>query len=156
LLQAINYLHKKGIVHRNICAENIVFEDKAHQYLRLLGFSSSSHFKKNQSFNELKGVPYYIAPEVIKRNYNNACDIWSCGVLLYIMLVGFPPFPGESDHEILNNVLEGNLTFEEPEWEFISTKAKDFIRKLMEYDHTKRISAEEALKDPWLEYQTSK
>eukprot|EP00330_Aristerostoma_sp_ATCC50986_P004832 CAMPEP_0114590524 /NCGR_PEP_ID=MMETSP0125-20121206/12765_1 /TAXON_ID=485358 ORGANISM="Aristerostoma sp., Strain ATCC 50986" /NCGR_SAMPLE_ID=MMETSP0125 /ASSEMBLY_ACC=CAM_ASM_000245 /LENGTH=72 /DNA_ID=CAMNT_0001788083 /DNA_START=985 /DNA_END=1203 /DNA_ORIENTATION=+ len=72
------------------------------------------------------------------------------------MLVGFPPFPGESDHEILNNVLEGNLTFEEPEWEFISTKAKDFIRKLMEYDHTKRISAEEALKDPWLEYQTSK
>ena len=95
--------------------------------------------------NQKFGTPYYIAPEVLKKNYTSKCDIWSIGVILYILLCGYPPFNGANDKQIIEAVLKGKFTLEEPEWEDISEDAKDLVKKLLEYDPKKRISAGDAL-----------
>mmetsp|Transcript_20714 Transcript_20714/g.18121 ORF Transcript_20714/g.18121 Transcript_20714/m.18121 type:complete len:94 (-) Transcript_20714:1312-1593(-) len=92
--------------------------------------------------NKKFGTPYYIAPEVLDRNYNEKCDIWSCGVILYIMLSGFPPFNGDTDREIMKKVKEGHYSFDYEEWDVVSDEAKNLISKMMEKDINKRYSAE--------------
>ncbi len=92
---------------------------------------------------------FYIAPEVLKKNYNEKCDIWSCGVILYALLCGFLPFESSDDHIIFSKILRCQLSFESSEWKNISPQAKALIRKLLNLDIDKRPSALEALKDPW-------
>lgn len=104
---------------------------------------------------KLGGV-YYLAPEVIKGSYTEKCDIWSCGVILYIILSGYPPFSGNDDEKIEKNILSGEFNFKGNEWTHVSEEAKDFIKKLLEFDENKRISAEEALQDPWFQSQRKK
>jgi calcium-dependent protein kinase len=100
------------------------------------------------------GTPYYIAPEVLKKNYTEKCDIWSIGVILYILLCGYPPFNGANDKQIIEAVLRGKYTLDEPEWEDISDEAKDLVRKMLEYDPVKRISASDALQHKWIKTHT--
>ncbi|EGR33331.1 protein kinase domain protein [Ichthyophthirius multifiliis] len=100
--------------------------------------------------NQRLGTPYYIAPEVLQSQYDNKCDIWSCGVILYIMLSGILPFNGTTNDEIVENVKQGKLSFENEEWNYISQQAKNFIRKMLELDPTQRLSASQALQDPWI------
>ena len=95
------------------------------------------------------GTPYYIAPEVLQGNYTEKCDLWSIGVILYIMLCGTPPFNG-TDREILNKVRKGNWTFRGQVWNSTSNEAKDLVEKLLNKDHSKRLSAVEALQHPWI------
>lgn len=95
------------------------------------------------------GTPYYIAPEVLKESYNEKCDIWSCGVIFYILLTGIPPFNGANDEEILSKVLDGYFHFKPPTFKSVSSQCKDLIRKLLSYDVKKRITATEALSHPW-------
>jgi calcium-dependent protein kinase len=90
------------------------------------------------------GTPYYISPDVLSGSYGLGADIWSAGCILYIMLCGYPPFNGESDDEILNNVMKGNLTFEDEDWSEISREAKDLIRRMITCPE-KRVTAMEAL-----------
>jgi calcium-dependent protein kinase len=97
------------------------------------------------------GTPYYIAPEVLAKNYNNKCDIWSCGVITYIVLSGIPPFNGASDQEIMKKVKVGKFSFTDPVWNNISDHAKDFITQLLTKDPQKRPSADQALKHTWIE-----
>lgn len=87
------------------------------------------------------------------KNYDEKCDIWSCGVILYIILCGYPPFNGPSDKKILEQVMIGRYEFEGDEWSVVSDEAKEFISRLMQYDPMQRYSAEEALADPWLTKQ---
>jgi calcium-dependent protein kinase len=96
------------------------------------------------------GTPYYIAPEVLKKKYTAKCDIWSIGVILYILLCGYPPFNGANDKQIIDAVLKGKYTLDEPEWDDISADAKDLVRKMLEYDPSKRISAADALQHKWI------
>ena len=96
------------------------------------------------------GTPYYIAPEVLKKNYSEKCDIWSIGVVMYVLLCGYPPFNGANDKAIIESVLKGKYSLDEPEWDDISEEAKDLIKKLLDYDPAKRISAGEALQHPWI------
>ena len=96
------------------------------------------------------GTPYYIAPEVVKKNYDNKCDLWSCGVIMYILLCGYPPFDGEDDDKIMASVVKGEFSFDSDEWLGISADAKNLITKLLTKDPKKRYSAEQALKDPWI------
>lgn len=91
-----------------------------------------------------------MAPEVLKEKYTNKCDLWSCGVILYILLAGYPPFAGDNDDEILKKVESGKYNLNEPELSAVSNDAKNLIKKLLTYNPENRISAEEALKDPWL------
>ncbi len=100
--------------------------------------------------DEKLGTPYYIAPEVLNKKYNQKCDIWSCGVILYIILSGIPPFNGASDQEIMKKVRVGKFSCSDPCWSSISDKAKDLITKLLTYDVDQRPSAEDALKHPWI------
>ena len=92
----------------------------------------------------------YIAPEVLKNSYNEKCDIWSCGVILYTMLFGRPPFFGKTEAEVEEKILRGTFTFPNKEGNAVSREAKQFIQKLLTYSATQRYSAAEALKDPWL------
>jgi calcium-dependent protein kinase len=95
------------------------------------------------------GTPYYIAPEVIKGKYNEKCDIWSCGVIMYIMLTGTPPFNGRNDNEILMKVQEGIVDYELEQLKYISESATSLIKLMLTYDPKKRISAQQALEHPW-------
>ena len=96
-------------------------------------------FDPSQKMTERLGTAYYIAPEVIKKEYSEKCDLWSIGVILYVLLSGTPPFPGNTDKEILKRVTKGAFTFNGAEWDAISSEAKDLINKLMTYEPSKRI-----------------
>ena len=101
------------------------------------------------SLTNLLSQPYYIAPEVLKRKYTEKCDIWSCGVILYILLCGYPPFNGDNDKIIMDKVTAGKVEFNQAEWQNVSAEAQRLIKKMMEYDPTNRYSAQQALNDPW-------
>lgn len=121
LLEAVNYLHKKNIVHRDLKPENILFTKN--DVLKIADFGTSK-FKKKKKMRNTHGTPYYIAPEVINGNYNEKCDIWSIGVILYILLSGYPPFNGSDDEEIMENVETGKFDFDLEIFDFVSTTAK--------------------------------
>lgn len=93
---------------------------------------------------------------MLKKSYNEKCDLWSCGVILYILLCGYPPFNGANDKQIIEAVLKGKFTLDEPEWDDVSDDAKDLVRKLLTYDLNKRISASEALQHKWIKTMASK
>jgi len=97
----------------------------------------------------ISGTPYYIAPEVLQEIYDEKCDIWSCGVILYIFLCGYPPFNGDNDSEIMKSVKKGIYDFPAEEWSSVSKEAKDLVSNLLKYDPKSRFSAKECLANPW-------
>lgn len=99
---------------------------------------------------EKVGSPYYIAPEVLDKNYTNKCDLWSIGVMTYLLLSGEPPFNGKDDKEVLSKVREGKFNFDSSVWKSISHSAKDFITQLLTMDIEKRPDAQQALKHTWI------
>jgi len=119
--------------------------------IKVIDFGTSRHFEPNKKMDQKFGTPYYIAPEVLKKDYNEKCDVWSCGVILYILLCGYPPFAGRSDEVILDKVSKGIYNFDGPEWPKISQEAKSLIKKMLTYDPAARISSDEALNDPWVQ-----
>lgn len=117
---------------------------------------SARFFTKNKKMNKISGTPYYIAPEVLDEKYDEKCDIWSTGVILYILLCGYPPFNGDSDIEIMKCVKKGKyefpgneITYLAEEWDSISKDAKDLIGKMLKYDANQRPSAIQSLEHPW-------
>jgi calcium-dependent protein kinase len=150
LLSAVAFCHKNGIIHRDLKPENILLEEeeeakKEYFTIKVIDFGTSGKIKKGQKYNDVIGTPFYIAPEVLKNKYDEKCDLWSCGVILYVMLCGEPPFYGEDDDEIYNQILTTEVKFYQKEWENISDDAKDLIKKCFIYNSNKRISAKEAL-----------
>lgn len=151
VLSAINYCHSRNIVHRDLKPENILLDkDGDTPKVTIIDFGTSGVFEDNKKMSQKFGTPYYIAPEVLKKSYDQKCDLWSCGVILYILLVGYPPFNGQSDEQIIQAVLSGRYTLMEPEWEEVSDEAKDLVIKLLEYNPAKRITALEALNHSWI------
>jgi calcium-dependent protein kinase len=153
LLSAVMYIHAKGIVHRDLKPENILLEnnkEKKNFYIKIIDFGTSNFFDKSTKLNLKVGTPYYIAPEVLMKSYTNRCDMWSCGVIMYILLTGTPPFNGNDEEEIMKNVLIGKYSMDTDEWLNISKEAKNLTQRLLTYDPEKRISAEDAWKHPWI------
>uniref|UniRef100_A0A7S3N892 Calcium-dependent protein kinase 1 n=1 Tax=Euplotes harpa TaxID=151035 RepID=A0A7S3N892_9SPIT len=153
LLSAINYCHKKSIVHRDLKPENMLLEqDKDLEKLKIVDFGTSLTFDPDRALDEKLGTAYYIAPEVIKKSYNEKCDLWSCGVIMYILLSGEPPFndPKADNEAIMKKVEKGKYDLTKGVWKTVSKEAKDLIKKLLTYAPEDRISAEEALKHPWI------
>ena len=151
MISAINYCHKNKIVHRDLKPENLLCLTKdENSPIKVIDFGMSKVFAPNASMKERVGTAYYISPEVIKGNYDEKCDVWSAGVILYVLLCGFPPFNGDDDEDIMKNVLKKKYGFPSPEWDKISDGAKNLIKRLLT-DPKERPSAEEVLQDPWLE-----
>ena len=151
VLSCINYCHTNHIVHRDLKPENILLEqNKEFDQIKIIDFGTSLVFDEQKKLDEKLGTPYYIAPEVLAKNYGAKCDIWSCGVITYITLSGIPPFNGASDQEIMKKVKSGKFSFADPVWATISDQAKDFITQLLTLDQNKRPSAEQALQHPWI------
>ena len=154
LLSAVAYCHDKGVIHRDLKPENILIEDseeknKEYFNIKIIDFGTCELIKKKKLTEQI-GTSFYIAPEVLKNGYNEKCDLWSCGVILYILLCGSPPFYGKSEKEIFQKILDGNIDFNKNKiWTKISDEAKNLVKKLLQVDPKKRISASEALEDIW-------
>ena len=152
ILSAVNYCHKYKIIHRDLKPENILISKrnkKGFNFIKIIDFGTAILFNKKNK--KLAGSIYYLAPEVIskERNYSEKCDIWSCGIIMYILLTGKPPFNGDSDEEIVKSIMRSHLNLEKYPWPIISIEAKDLLKKLLKYDQNKRISAEDALNHEW-------
>jgi len=124
--------------------------NKEFDQIKIIDFGTSLVYDPSRNLDEKLGTPYYIAPEVLGKNYDSKCDIWSCGVITYILLSGMPPFNGQSDQDIMKKVRQGSFDFEDRAWANVSDKAKDFITKLLTYDKDARATASEILTHPWL------
>lgn len=145
ILQAIAYCHEKKVCHRDLKPENILIDPKSKGAIKVIDFGTSHVFSKGNNMHQVYGTAYYIAPEVLSGEYNEMCDNWSIGVILYIMLTGKPPFPGKSDEIILEKVRNANYSFPEKDWSNLSPDSKDLVSKLMEKDFSKRLTAQQAL-----------
>ncbi|CAG9313715.1 unnamed protein product [Blepharisma stoltei] len=154
ILLAVNHLHQVGVCHRDLKPENFLFEnDSPNAELKIIDFGLSNKFgdkfKHTTKMETFVGTPYYVAPEVIKGEYGPKCDLWSVGVIMYVMLTGHHPFKGETPTQIFQNVVRGELNMESPVWETISEPAKDLLRKLIVTDPNQRLCADDALRHHW-------
>jgi calcium-dependent protein kinase len=154
VLSAVSYCHQKQLVHCDIKPENIVYQDQVSDVIKLIDFGNCA-FVTNGKLKNKFGTVYYIAPEVLEGSYDQKCDIWSCGVLLYILLSGKPPFGGQTDQDILKKVEKGEYSFNRPGWESISAEAKNLISLMLTKKPDSRISASDALQHTWLKMRLS-
>ena len=149
ILSALTYIHSNNIVHRDIKPENILLDSNNDDSIKIIDWGTARYFNKKNKLRKVSGSPYYIAPEVLLEKYDEKCDIWSCGVIMYTLLCGYPPFNGETDVEILNRIRTGKFIFPDEEWEFISPEAKDLIRKMLKYNPSKRLSGSDCIQHAW-------
>jgi len=153
ILDGIRYCHDvQQIVHRDLKPENFLFlTEEEDAPIKIIDFGLSRH--DDQDFGVMKtkvGTPYYVAPEVLKKEYTKSCDIWSIGVITYILLCGYPPFYGDNDNQIFESVRAGRFDFLSPDWDSISDAAKDFVCCLLQMDSSKRLTAAQGLKHKWI------
>ena len=152
LLTAVSYMHTHDVVHRDIKPENILFEtsDKDSP-IKVIDFGlARQHFDHEPPMSTIVGTPYYIAPEVLRKKYDKSCDLWSVGVIAYILLCGYPPFNGNDNNETHRAISHGIYYFPSREWKVTSRESRDFIRQLLKMDPSKRMTAEDALNHPWI------
>ncbi|KAI3696835.1 hypothetical protein L6452_29415 [Arctium lappa] len=151
IVGVIEACHALGVMHRDLKPENFLFVDEDEDsLLKTIDFGLSIFFKPGQVFTDVVGSPYYVAPEVLLKKYGPEADIWSSGVIIYILLCGVPPFWADSEEDIFEEVLHGKLDFSVDPWPNISESAKDLIRKMLVRDPKKRITVHEVLCHPWI------
>mmetsp|Transcript_4010 Transcript_4010/g.5291 ORF Transcript_4010/g.5291 Transcript_4010/m.5291 type:complete len:520 (+) Transcript_4010:88-1647(+) len=155
VLSAIDHCHAEhDIVHRDLKPENFLFKGpgKGEGEPVIIDFGLSKMTDQpNDHMATRVGTPYYIAPEVLNRDYTKACDLWSIGVICYILLCGYPPFYGDNDAAIFKMIMSGTFDYPAQEWGNISQEAKDFIKKLLNLDASERPTAAEAMQDKWFQ-----
>ena len=150
VLLAISHCHSMGITHRDLKPENILFESlRPDAEIKLIDFGLSRKYSKNEKMHTILGTPYYVAPEVLKSDYDEKCDIWSIGAMTYLMLCGDPPFTGESNNEIFKKIMKAELKFNSYKWKNISNEARDFVKLCLNKNPAQRPSATEAIKHNW-------
>lgn len=155
VLEAVQYMHNNGIAHRDLKPENLLCTGKDNEIIKVTDFGLSKDFG-SASLQTSCGTPDYVAPEVLKgMAYDNSVDIWSIGVITYILLCGFPPFYGSTDQQIFEKILKAQYDFPSPDWDTISPEAKDFVSKILVLDPSKRMTSEECLKHPWIVQNTA-
>lgn len=131
-MQGLNYCHSLKIAHRDLKPENFLMLTKdSDSPLKIIDFGLSKEYDNNDKMTTKAGTPYYISPEVLKGKYDESCDIWSAGVILYILISGIPPFYGDTDMEILSRVKSGKFELDIPEFNGVSKSVKDLITKMI-------------------------
>lgn len=142
-------------MHRDLKPENFLFANASEDSpLKAIDFGLSVFFEPGERFHEIVGSSYYMAPEILKRNYGPEVDIWSAGVILYILLCGVPPFWAESDEGIARAIVKSVIDFERDPWPKVSDNAKDLVRRMLDPNPYTRLTAEEVLEHPWLQNHT--
>lgn len=159
ICEAVHYCHSRGVVHRDLKPENILYESvEDNATLKLADFGLAELLNPETMMMATCGTPTYIAPEIIaltnpkskSEGYDSKVDMWSLGVILYILVCGFPPFHADDDFQLFKAIQIADYDFVEPYWDDASEEVKDLISKLLEVDPIKRLSATDALKHPWL------
>jgi len=153
LLDALKFMHDQGIAHRDLKPENMLMTTKEPDAeVKITDFGLSKFFDEQSSIMKTPcGTPGYIAPEVLHmRGYDQQCDIWSLGVIVYILLCGFPPFYAENDAQLFEKIKRGDYRFLQPYWDPVSDAAKDFIQHMLVVDPKKRYTAEKLMGHKWL------
>ena len=152
ILEVVQVCHRQGVMHRDLKPENFLFATKnENSLLKAIDFGLSVVFKPGEKFSEIVGSPYYMAPEVLKRNYGPEVDVWSAGVILYILLCGVPPFWAETEQGVAQAILRGILDFKRDPWPKVSDSAKSLVRHMLEPDPKARYNAQQVLDHPWLQ-----
>ena len=158
IFSAVNYYHKKNIINRRLSLDNILISEKRNNLptIKMSSFGTSILAEKNPIQIQKIENTYYIAPEVIKKSYNEKCDIWSCGVIMYFLLSARPPFGGEDNDEIERRILSGKYDLISPPFDRLSKNCIDLLKNLLDLRVNKRLTAEKALNHPWFKENESK
>ncbi|XP_058659155.1 calcium/calmodulin-dependent protein kinase type II subunit delta [Ammospiza nelsoni] len=153
ILEAVLHCHQMGVVHRDLKPENLLLASKSKgAAVKLADFGLAIEVQgEQQAWFGFAGTPGYLSPEVLRKDpYGKPVDMWACGVILYILLVGYPPFWDEDQHRLYQQIKAGAYDFPSPEWDTVTPEAKDLINKMLTINPAKRITASEALKHPWI------
>ncbi|XP_030636274.1 calcium/calmodulin-dependent protein kinase type II delta 1 chain isoform X4 [Chanos chanos] len=153
ILEAVLHCHQMGVVHRDLKPENLLLASKLKgAAVKLADFGLAIEVQGDQqAWFGFAGTPGYLSPEVLRKDpYGKPVDMWACGVILYILLVGYPPFWDEDQHRLYQQIKAGAYDFPSPEWDTVTPEAKDLINKMLTINPVKRITAAEALKHPWI------
>ncbi|XXG52840.1 hypothetical protein AAC387_Pa03g1047 [Persea americana] len=151
ILNAVSFCHLQGVVHRDLKPENFLFSlNDEKSTLKAIDFGLSDFVKPDERLNDIVGSAYYVAPEVLHRSYGTEADMWSIGVIAYILLCGSRPFWARTESGIFKAVLKTQPSFEEAPWPSLSSDARDFVKRLLNKDYRKRMTASQALCHPWL------
>ncbi|KAM9338466.1 calcium/calmodulin-dependent protein kinase type II subunit beta isoform 10-T10 [Symphorus nematophorus] len=153
ILEAVLHCHQMGVVHRDLKPENLLLASKCkNAAVKLADFGLAIEVQgEQQAWFGFAGTPGYLSPEVLRKEaYGKPVDIWACGVILYILLVGYPPFWDEDQHKLYQQIKAGAYDFPSPEWDTVTPEAKNLINQMLTINPAKRITAQEALKHPWV------
>ncbi|KAG5562638.1 hypothetical protein RHGRI_005384 [Rhododendron griersonianum] len=154
IVGVVEACHSLGVMHRDLKPENFLFVNQEEESpLKTIDFGLSVFFRPGETFTDVVGSPYYVAPEVLRKLYGPECDVWSAGVIIYILLSGVPPFWDETEQGIFEQVLKGELDFVSEPWPSISDGAKDLVRRMLVRDPKKRLTAHEVLSHPWVQVE---
>lgn len=149
ILAAVVYLHSNKIIHRDLKLENMLLETQFSTRLKLIDFGAATNFTPGKPLGFRIGTVNYIAPEVLKKKYTEKCDVWSCGVLMYVLVSGRLPFATKEKAETVKLIQKAKYPLSGGVWDLVSSEAKDLISKMLEVNPTKRLSASEAFSHPW-------
>ncbi|KAJ0231468.1 CDPK-related kinase 5 [Hirschfeldia incana] len=151
ILNVVAFCHLQGVVHRDLKPENFLYTSKEDSsQLKAIDFGLSDYVRPDERLNDIVGSAYYVAPEVLHRSYSTEADIWSVGVIVYILLCGSRPFWARTESGIFRAVLKADPTFDDTPWPLLSSEARDFVKRLLNKDPRRRLTAAQALSHPWI------
>merc|ERR1719217_307796 len=159
IFQAVCYMHANQVCHRDLKPDNVLFASRLpieQSTLKVIDFGSACIFQKGQHMHTKAGSSYYVAPQVLLGKYDHSSDLWSCGVIMHILLCGYPPFIGETEEDVLVKVRKGTFFFIEKDWEKVSGDAQILISMLIKKNPQERFTAEQALSDNWIRNKAPK
>ncbi|KAH6822135.1 calcium-dependent protein kinase 21 [Perilla frutescens var. hirtella] len=156
IVNVVHHCHFMGVMHRDLKPENFLLSNKDDKaMLKATDFGLSVFIEEGKVYRDIVGSAYYVAPEVLRRSYGNEIDVWSAGVILYILLSGVPPFWAETEKGIFDAILKEEVDFDSQPWPSISNSGKDLVQKMLTKDPKKRITSSEVLEHPWIKGQAS-
>eukprot|EP00927_Polykrikos_kofoidii_P070058 TRINITY_DN6591_c0_g1_i2.p1 TRINITY_DN6591_c0_g1~~TRINITY_DN6591_c0_g1_i2.p1 ORF type:complete len:514 (+),score=115.84 TRINITY_DN6591_c0_g1_i2:48-1589(+) len=150
MLLAINHIHSVGLIHRDIKLENFLYDSKDYKFLKLIDFGFSKFCQPNRHHHVCCGTLAYFAPEVLSKCYTNQCDLWSFGVIIFILLVGYMPFGNRDEKQLMKMIKKGKFHIDKPRWHTVSKDGYQFVQELLVVDPNERLTAQTALQHSWI------